>query len=159
MSTTTLERLTEIESDCEYAYYHEDGRYSVTYYAPDGSAGGVSVGPHQEDAGERLAEDVTLDEARTIIERRLAGHIDPDDARWGGLSEHGDIEAYHESADEGCGGYAIRTGDGAGGSLLVMSDSGNTLLPPHSAERWNVLEEVESREDAVDAARAWEEAR
>lgn len=49
--------------------------------------------------------------------------------------------------------------DGVTGSLVVKSDTGNTLLPPNHAERWDVLEVVESREDALDAARAWEGAR
>lgn len=45
--------------------------------------------------------------------------------------------------------------DGEGGSLVVESATGDTLLEPYSG-RWTVLEAVESREQAVEAAREWE---
>jgi len=45
-------------------------------------------------------------------------------------------------------------GDTSGGSLVVESDDGDTILPPYGG-RWTILEEVADREDAVDAATEW----
>lgn len=45
----------------------------------------------------------TIDAARTWIKRRLGG----DFGQWDGVEEDGDIECWHESDTEGCGGFAI----------------------------------------------------
>jgi len=46
--------------------------------------------------------------------------------------------------------------DEEAGSLVVESDDGDTILPPYTG-LWTFLEEVESREDALSAAKVWEE--
>ena len=53
----------------------------------------------------------TLDECREAVIKRLSrnwGNKATEVYRWSGLSDDGDVEAYHESDDEGCGGVAIR---------------------------------------------------
>lgn len=45
--------------------------------------------------------------------------------------------------------------DKESGVLIVRDPAGDTLIPPFEG-RFTVLEEVSSREDALDAARQWE---
>lgn len=55
--------------------------------------------------------------------------------------------------------YAYYHEDGKqGGSLLWQDDDGDMLIT-FAQGRWTHLEVVASREEAVEAARAWEEAR
>jgi hypothetical protein len=75
--------------------------YEIIRYAADGHAGEPGDG-----ACEQVAE--TLDEARAWIRDRIGGDhgrwIPPDPDHDGTI-----IEAWHESADYGCGGYVIRS--------------------------------------------------
>lgn len=43
------------------------------------------------------------------------------------------------------------------GSLIFESSEGDTLFPSFGG-KWTILEEVDSREDAIKAAEAWKEA-
>ena len=71
--------------------------YEIVRYAADGHAG-------EPGDGDVLTIVRTLAEAREWI-REQHGELE----RWAGMDD--DIEAYHESADEGCGGWAIRLED------------------------------------------------
>lgn len=91
-----------------------DGRWHMaTYeayrYAADGCAG--------EEGDGAVVATGTLEECRGAIERRniYAAGWTLDDMRWSGMpagvrteDDPGDVEAYHESDREGCGGWAIR---------------------------------------------------
>jgi hypothetical protein len=53
-----------------------------------------------------VIETGSLEHCREAVKKELG---DLDEWRlWNGLSEDGDVEAYHESEAEGCGGIAIR---------------------------------------------------
>lgn len=75
-----------------------DQTYVAIRYAADGHAGEAGDGA--------IIAQGTLDECREDIAARIGGTLDA--TRWDGLQEEGDIEAYHESFEEGCGGYVIR---------------------------------------------------
>lgn len=52
--------------------------------------------------------------------------------------------------------YGDATQEGVeSGTLVVRDEAGDTLLPPY-AGRFTVLEEAASRDEAIEAARAWE---
>jgi len=73
--------------------------YKVTYHAPEVGGGAFAIPPAVH--GERFS---TLDEARAAIREELGGRT------FGTLStltEDGAIEAWRDSDDEGCGGFAI----------------------------------------------------
>ena len=74
-------------------------KYLVTYYGADGSGGTVANPPSL--SGETF---VGLRSARAAIKAALGGQTY---GRWPGEAADGDVEAWHESRDEGCGGYAI----------------------------------------------------
>ncbi|HEY8343332.1 MAG TPA: hypothetical protein VIK75_10140 [Calditerricola sp.] len=71
--------------------------YEVRYYAPDG---------HGTPADDTVITVGTLEECRREIRDMIGAYYDDPGCKWDGLD--GDVEAYHESAEEGCGGYAIR---------------------------------------------------
>lgn len=78
----------------------EEVLYEAVRYAADGCAGEVNpVG----DSDNEVICTGTLEECRDAISQRV-GQMD--DRRWDGGDN--DVEAYHESDEEGCGGYAIR---------------------------------------------------
>lgn len=79
--------------------------YKISYYGPDGCGGSVANPP--EIHGKAFE---TIDDAREAIREALGGKTF---GKWSGLSEHDDVEAWHESGDEGCGGYAISETKGA----------------------------------------------
>lgn len=68
-------------------------KYAVVRYDGDGGSNMEQV------------TDGSLEWCREYIASRIDGTLDAN--RWEGLPEDGDIEAYHESAEEGCGGYTI----------------------------------------------------
>ncbi len=85
--------------------------YEACRYAADGHGGERSClrldGDRVVDCGgdgEVIASG-TLEHCRAII-ASLTTYATLEDARWSGTD--GDIEAYHESDEEGCGGWAIR---------------------------------------------------
>lgn len=47
-------------------------------------------------------------EGRIVVLDQTQVTIPPHNLRWSGLSEEGDVEAYHEGLWQGCGGWAIR---------------------------------------------------
>lgn len=71
-------------------------KYEAYRYAADGHA-------DEPGDGEVIATG-TLEECRSAIFSRLHGYS----TGWYWSGTAGDVEAYHESADEGCGGWAIR---------------------------------------------------
>lgn len=70
--------------------------YEAYRYAADGHAG--------EEGDGRIIATGTLEDCREAVAQMIGGTMDA--MRWGGSDD--DVEAYHESDDEGCGGYAIR---------------------------------------------------
>jgi len=72
--------------------------YEVKYYWADGCSGpsGTEPAPH----GQRFD---SLLEATAAVEAVVP---EIDDQTWSG--DDGDIIAYHESSDDGCGGFSIR---------------------------------------------------
>lgn len=71
-------------------------QYEAYRYAADGHAG-------EQGDGAAVATG-TIEECRQAIQARIEEPLDA--ARWDGTDD--DVEACHESAAEGCGGYAIR---------------------------------------------------
>lgn len=79
--------------------------YEVIRYAADGHPGEVDVlDPWYTE--EAVAFRGTLAECRQAIADHLAPGYTLAEARWDGLD--GDLEAYYESPQEGCGAWAIR---------------------------------------------------
>lgn len=76
-----------------------ENKYTVTYYGADGSGGSTANPPEIHAKTFR-----TLAEARQVIKTAMGGRTY---GTWRGLAEDGDVEAWHASGDEGCGGYAI----------------------------------------------------
>lgn len=74
--------------------------YEVHRYPADGTS--LEGHDYGQDAHVHTAD--TLGDAREWIADRI--DLALDDARWPG--ERGDVEAYHQSGEYGCGGYAIR---------------------------------------------------
>jgi hypothetical protein len=72
--------------------------YEIAYYPPDGHGTPVDKPPAID--GQRFA---TVAEARVAIREHLRGK---DYGLWSGTDD--DIEAWHESNEDGCGGFAIR---------------------------------------------------
>lgn len=70
--------------------------YDLIRYAADGHAG-------EQGDGDVVATG-TLEECRAAVADLVDGPVQA--MRWGGTDD--DVEAYHESMDEGCGGWAIR---------------------------------------------------
>ena len=60
----------------------------------------------------RVIETGTISQCRDAVKKELGDLAEW--RRWDGLSEDGDVEAYHESKAEGCGGVAIRKLPAAG---------------------------------------------
>jgi len=90
-------RIAEVETGTEAAADTvELERYVVVRYAADGHGG--------EQGDGQVVATGTLDECRGVVFRHIDGWLG--DMRWGGTD--GDVEAYHESDADGCGGYAIR---------------------------------------------------
>jgi hypothetical protein len=77
--------------------------YEAYRYAADGHAGELDPADPEMSDGAVLVRG-TLEECRRAVARRIATSLET--ARWRGLD--GDVEAYHESDQEGCGGWAIR---------------------------------------------------
>ena len=77
--------------------------YEAVRYAADGHQG--EVVPYGDSDNEVIWSG-DLEECRNAIAKRI-GQMDS--RRWDGGND--DIEAYHDSEDEGCGGYAIRRVD------------------------------------------------
>lgn len=75
-------------------------RYEAVRYAADGHTGEII--PNGDSDGEVIWSG-DLDDCRSAISRRVG---DMDSRRWDGGDD--DIEAYHDSDEEGCGGYSIR---------------------------------------------------
>lgn len=79
--------------------------YEAIRYAADGHAGEASVWEGYTDG--EVVERGTLEAVRTAVAQCLPeGRPSMDRLRWSGAD--GDVEAYHESDDEGCGGWVIR---------------------------------------------------
>lgn len=104
-------------------------------YAADGHAGG-------EGDGEVIATG-TLEECRAAIAERINGDLA--DMRWHGSD--GDVDAYHESDEEGCGGYAIRL-VGVTRYALVSSEAVDTYVHTHGD-----LADALSRHETLEQAR------
>jgi hypothetical protein len=95
------ELIEAVERDCEFVGYVEirrGGGYEVEHYGADGSpdTNPETAGPFN-----------TIEEARDWIKRRLGGR---GFGTWSPPSENfpGEVEGWHESAEEGCGGWMIR---------------------------------------------------
>jgi hypothetical protein len=73
--------------------------YQAVRYAADGHAG-------EQGDGEIICEG-SLAECREAIRRAIGPYFDDPDCPWTPHGD-GDVEAYNESADEGCGGFVIR---------------------------------------------------
>lgn len=54
----------------------------------------------------KIIETGTIAQCRAAVKKEL-GDVSPW-RKWDGLSDDGDVEAYHESEKEGCGGIAIK---------------------------------------------------
>jgi hypothetical protein len=78
-------------------------KYEAYRYAADGH-GGENV-PGGDSDGEVICCG-DLEDCRNAVDRRI-GQMDK--RRWSGTND--DVEAYHDSDEEGCGGYAIRRVD------------------------------------------------
>lgn len=74
--------------------------YEAVRYAADGHSG--EINPTGDSDNEVICTG-TLEECRDAISQRI-GQMDG--RRWDGGDN--DVEAYHDSDEEGCGGYAIR---------------------------------------------------
>jgi len=72
-------------------------QYAAVRYAADGHAG-------EQGDGEVIARG-SIEDCRQAIALRIRGSLDA--MRWSGTDSNGDIEAYCESDEEGCGGYAV----------------------------------------------------
>ena len=86
-------------------------RYEAVRYAAEGCQGEVVPGGDSD--GDVIATG-SIEECREAIAERVGAHRMAG-LRWGGMSEDwdgngatGDVEAYHESDEDGCGGWAIR---------------------------------------------------
>jgi len=83
-------------------------KYRISYYGPDGTGGSLPDEAYPAIHGQECR---TLAIARAYIRDAVGGRMF---GRWNGEPEDDDpgslwetVEAWHESRDEGCGGYAI----------------------------------------------------